>query len=249
MSSPESSEIHISLTPQQAASGTVLRLPSETGVPPVRIPPVRDGDLVRLRAGERELLLRVHVTASGTTTAAQGAQKRGIACLGVLGVAVVVVLLVVLTNRGGDGSSDDSADGSSYSPSASATTYDPYTRDPATGDPYESSAPSGTGDPYGTGAPYGGVSEEPSPFTSGTCLNGTLPTSTTAQEVSGVEEVSCSASDAHYKVIETIPFSTDMSRCNSNPRTQYAFSYRYTLNGAAVNEYVYCLVGLGSYAR
>ncbi|GHI05764.1 hypothetical protein AQI88_09985 [Streptomyces cellostaticus] len=239
MSSSESSEIPISLTAQQAASGTVLRLPPETGVPPVRIPPVRDGDLVRLRAGERELLLRIRVTAPGTTAPAQGGTKGGVACLGVLGAVAVIVLLLVLVNRGGggDSSSDDSADGSSYSPSAPATTYDPYTRDPATGAPYESSDP------------YGGATEEPSPFTSGTCLNGTLPNSTTAQEVSGVEEVSCSASDAHYKVIETIPFSSDMSRCNSNPRTQYAFSYRYTLNGAAVNEYVYCLVGLGSYAR
>lgn len=242
MSSPESSEpseINISLTPQQAASGTVLRLPSGSGVPPVRIPPVRDGDLVRLRAGGRELLLRIRVTAPGTTTPAQGGRKGGIACLGVLGVAVAIVLLLVLVNRGGDddSSSGDYANGSSYSPSAPATTYDPYTRDPATGDPYASSDPNG------------GATEEPSPFTSGTCLNGTLPDSTTAQEVSGVEEVSCSASDAHYKVIETIPFSSDMSRCNSNPRTQYAFSYRYTLNGAAVNQYVYCLVGLGSYAR
>ncbi|MFJ4218038.1 hypothetical protein ACIP27_35685, partial [Streptomyces hydrogenans] len=30
--------------------------------------------------------------------------------------------------------------------------------------------------------------------------------------VSGVEEVSCSASDAHYKVIQTFPFTSDMHR-------------------------------------
>ncbi|MFJ9814161.1 hypothetical protein ACIRU3_02625 [Streptomyces sp. NPDC101151] len=249
-----SSEIPVSLTPQQAASGTVLRLPPSAGVPPVRIPPVRDGDLVRLRAGDREVLLRIRVT----TAAAGGGKKQGLACLGVLGVVAAVVLLLVLTDRGGDSPSDDSADGSSsYTSSAPATddpySSDPYTTAPTTGDPYgtgdPTSDPYGTGDPYGGSDPYGGASEEPSPFTSGTCLNGTLPDSTTAQEVSGVDEVSCSASDAHYKVIETIPLTSDMSRCRSNSRTQYAFSYRYTLNGAAVNEYVYCLVGLGSYAR
>ena len=241
MSSPE---IPVSLTPQQAASGTVLRLPPETGVPPVRIPPCRDGDLVRLRAGDREVLLRIRVTSAAAT----GGGKQGLACLGVIGVVAAIVLLLVLTIRGGsDGSSSaDSADGSSSYTSSAPATDDPYTSDPYSSDPYTSDPD--TSDPYSSD-PYGGASEEPSPFTSGTCLNGTLPDSTTAQEVSGVEEVSCSASDAHYKVIETFPFTSDMSRCKSNSRTQYAFSYRYTLNGAAVNEYVYCLVGLGSYAR
>ncbi|WP_409475127.1 LppU/SCO3897 family protein [Streptomyces sp. HC307] len=93
------------------------------------------------------------------------------------------------------------------------------------------------------------VGAAPDSCESGTRLNGTLPNSTTAQEVSGVEEVSCSASDAHYQVIETIPFTSDMSRCNNNPRTEYAFSSRYTLNGATINEHVYCLIGLGSYAQ
>ncbi|MGW0907470.1 LppU/SCO3897 family protein [Streptomyces sp. NPDC002853] len=59
----------------------------------------------------------------------------------------------------------------------------------------------------------------------------------------------CSASDAHYEVIQTIPMTSEMSRCNDNPKTQYAFSYRYTLNGSTINEHVYCLIGLGSYAR
>ncbi|MEU4277590.1 hypothetical protein AB0F57_22155 [Streptomyces tanashiensis] len=91
--------------------------------------------------------------------------------------------------------------------------------------------------------------KEPDPYEQGTCLNGTLPNSETAQSVSGVDEVPCSASDAHYKVIQTFPFTSDMNNCNSNPRTQYAFSHRYTMNGTTVSEYVYCLVGLGSYAR
>ncbi|WBO64570.1 LppU/SCO3897 family protein [Streptomyces camelliae] len=170
--------------------------------------------------------------------------KQGVACLGVLGVvALVVILLVVVNHSGGGGSSSDDA-GASPSVSYSGT-YEPLTPSsaPYTSDPYASS------DPYESSDPYSSPSPEPSPYTSGTCLNGTLPDSTTAQSVSGVEEVSCSASDAHYEVIESIPLTSDMSRCNDNPRTQYAFSSRYTINGATVNEYVYCLVGLGSYAR
>ncbi|MBX7547081.1 hypothetical protein [Streptomyces sp. NPDC004232] len=170
--------------------------------------------------------------------------KQGVACLGVLGVvALVVILLVVINHSGGGGGSSDDA---GSSPSPYTPTSAPYTPsgDPYTGDPYTPSS-----DPYASGDPYSSPSPEPSPYTSGTCLNGTLPDSTTAQSVSGVEEVSCSASDAHYQVIETIPLTTDLSRCNDNSRTQYAFSYRYTWNGATINSYVYCLVGLGSYAR
>ncbi|EST30613.1 LppU/SCO3897 family protein [Streptomyces roseochromogenus] len=184
-------------------------------------------------------------------------KKQGLACLGVLGVIAFVVLLLVFTNRGGGSgdSSDDTAASPSY-PTATATddpyTSTPYPSDPSSSDPY-SAAPdtsdSYSSDPYGTDDPYGTPSPDPSPYTSGTCLNGTLPDSTTAQSVSGVDEVSCSASDAHYKVIETIPLTSDMSRCNDNPQTQYAFSSRYTINGSTINEYVYCLVGLGSYAR
>lgn len=101
-------------------------------------------------------------------------------------------------------------------------------------------------DPFPSATP---TEDEPDPYENGTCLNGTLPNSETAQSVSGVEEVSCSASDAHYKVIQTFPFTSDMNRCNTNPKTEYAFSHRYTMNGTTISEYVYCLIGLGSYAR
>ncbi|WP_327317117.1 LppU/SCO3897 family protein [Streptomyces sp. NBC_01235] len=249
-------EIPISLTPQQAAAGAVVTVPLPTGATRVRIPPARDGDLVRATVGDQEVLLRVRVTAVGA------GPSRGLQWLGVLGVVAVIVFAVVLADGAGDddGNSPASAAGSStYEPytddpySDDSYTEDPYsqdpyadaTDDPATGDPYADD----TEDPYATGDPYATESEAPDPYESGTCLNGTLPDSTTAQEVSGVEEVSCSASDAHYQVIETIPFTSDMSRCEADSRTQYAFSYRYTINGAAVNEYVYCLVGLGSYAR
>ncbi|PWI17382.1 hypothetical protein DI272_26900 [Streptomyces sp. Act143] len=233
-------EISISLTPQQAAAGAVVTVPLPTGAVRVRIPPARDGDLVRLWVGEQQVLLRVRVTA-GASGGSGGAKWTG-----VLAVAALVVFVAVVANGGGDDSADDASPYSSYSgyssPSYSYSgTYEPYTEDPYSEDPYD----------YGTEDPYAEETEAetPDPYTSGTCLNGTLPDSTTAQEVDDVEEVDCSASDAHYQVIQTIPFSSDMSRCNANPRTEYAFSYRYTLNGAAINEYVYCLVGLGSYAR
>ncbi|MFD7325043.1 hypothetical protein ACFV9D_28795 [Streptomyces sp. NPDC059875] len=145
----------------------------------------------------------------------------GLGCLVTLGVIGAVIAALVLTND-----SDDDATAGSPAPtttSATATTAPPTT------------APT-------TEAP-------PDPFTKGTCLNGRLPDSTTAQSVSDVEEVPCSASDAHYRVIETIPLTSDLNRCNDNPKTQYAFSHRYTINGATVNEYVYCLVGIGSFAR
>ncbi|MER6348303.1 LppU/SCO3897 family protein [Streptomyces sp. NPDC001595] len=178
------------------------------------------------------------------TTQQPGAGARGF--LAVVAVAGAVLLATGCTNQtGDDSSSSDTYAGSS--PYASATedayTQDPYTEDPYTEDPY-------TEDPY-TEDPYAEAteSEAPDPYTSGTCLNGQLPDSTTAQSVSGVDEVDCSASDAHYKVIESIPFTSDMNECNDNPRTEYAFSSRYTVNGATVNEYVYCLVGLGAYAR
>ncbi|MGW0789996.1 LppU/SCO3897 family protein [Streptomyces sp. NPDC002911] len=169
-------------------------------------------------------------------------------------MATAFVLAVVLVD-----STEDDSNSSTATPGASA--YAPYTDAPYSEDPNaEDPAAVGTEeteaaeetdepeDPY-TEDPYETATEEPDPYESGTCLNGTLPDSTTAQEVSGVDEVSCSASDAHYQVIETIPSTSDMSRCESDSRTQYAFSYRYTLNGATLDEYVYCLVGLGSYAR
>lgn len=165
-------------------------------------------------------------------------------------MGAVLIVFLLLTQ----GDDDDNA--SSASPTPTTSSYDPYTNAPPTtapntDDPYATDDSYAGDDPYATGAPSVATptSEAPTPFKSGTCLNGTLPNSTTAQEVDDVEEVSCSASDAHYEVIQTIPMTSEMSRCNDNPKTQYAFSYRYTLNGSTINEYVYCLVGLGSYAR
>ncbi|MER6953062.1 hypothetical protein [Streptomyces sp. NPDC000618] len=237
-------EIPISLTRQQAAAGVVLTVPLDVGSVQVRIPPARDGDLVRAWIGDQEVLLRIRVIGSGR-------QVRKV--LTVLGaVAALVFVVVLIDSGGGDGDTVGSPGSTStyepYSPDTSYTPYDPYTADPYTDDPY--TADPYTDDPY-TDDPYADETEAaaPDPYVSGTCLNGTLPDSTVAQPVNDVDEVSCSAVDAHYKVIQTFPFTSDMSKCEANSRTQYAFSYSYTLNGAAVNEYVYCLIGLGSYAR
>ncbi|MFG2498632.1 hypothetical protein ACGFSB_10560 [Streptomyces sp. NPDC048441] len=183
-----------------------------------------------------------------------GSNARG--CLASLGAIGAVLVVILLLNQGDDDSDNTASPGqsatsqeSSYEPSTSDpySSDDPYTDAPSTDDPYDTGTGTGTGTETDPVTPP--TSEAPSPYTSGTCLNGTLPDSETAQEVSGVDEVSCGASDAHYRVIETIPMTSDMSRCDTNSKTQYAFSYRYTLNGSAINEYVYCLVGLGSYAR
>ncbi|WP_405664593.1 hypothetical protein OG379_20250 [Streptomyces sp. NBC_01166] len=248
-------EIPLSLTPRQAADGAVVTVPLPSGAARIRIPPAEDGDLVRAQVGNQDVLLRIQVTRRGPANA--GAR------LGLLGIAAVIACAVVLAT----GLDDDTTPSL---PSAGSSSYEPYTEDPyaeATTeetDPYteepsaeettedveetEDAEDASTENPF-TEDPYDTETEAPDPYENGTCLNGTLPDSRTAQEVSGVDEVSCSASDAHYQVIRTIPFTSDMSRCDANSATQYAFSYRYTLNGATLNEYVYCLIGLGSYAR
>ncbi|MFJ3201712.1 hypothetical protein [Streptomyces sp. NPDC086989] len=224
----ESQEIPITITPQQAAHGVILTIALPTGTTRLRIPPAADGDLVRARVGDGEVLLRIRVAPGPAPVS----NARG--CLVALGVAVAVIVGVVLLNSGDDGEGPTASPRST--PSYSAWSPPPVPAAP----PVDTSA-----DPL-TPAPE---EPAPSPFDRGTCLNGTLPDSTTAQRVTGVEEVPCSASDAHYKVIESIPLTSELERCNGNPKTQYAFSYRYSRGGVTLNEYVYCLVGLGSYAR
>ncbi|MFJ8821504.1 hypothetical protein ACIREE_06935 [Streptomyces sp. NPDC102467] len=156
----------------------------------------------------------------------------------VVTVAAVAFVVLLLSQVGSGGDASDDSDATDDAASSSYSSYSP----PAVSDTF---------DPYASSDPYGTPTSEPppSPYTSGTCLDGTLPDSTTAQAVDDVDEVDCSASDAHYRVIQTIPMTSELSQCDSNSGTQYAFSSRYTMNGAVINEYVYCLVGLGSYAR
>lgn len=176
----------------------------------------------------------------------------GRGCLVALLVAAVLVIGFFVLS-GGDGSDDDKASASSSPTPTWSSTWSPTptpsdtpSDTPSAPDPTDAPATAPTG--Y-SAEPSPEPSAEPSPFDRGTCLNGQLPDSTTPQSVSGVEEVPCSASDAHYRVIESIPGTSDMDRCDANPKTQYAFSYRYMRGAIVLNQYVYCLVGLGSYAR
>ncbi|MFB7339730.1 hypothetical protein ACFCZ6_06705 [Streptomyces hydrogenans] len=224
-------EIPLTLTPQQAATGVVIPVTLPSNLPgggrtQLHVPPCRHGDLVPVQFAGGTVLLRITV-AGGAPSPRQG--RSGIAgCLVPLLVIGAVIGGAYLFN------SNDKDEPSDSRPTVPTFSVSPFPSLDLGLDP--------TADPTPT-------EEEPDPYEKGTCLNGTLPDSETAQSVSGVEEVSCSASDAHYKVIQTFPFTSDMNRCNANPKTQYAFSHRYTMNGTTISEYVYCLVGLGSYAR
>ncbi|MFJ3878484.1 hypothetical protein ACIPW5_13600 [Streptomyces sp. NPDC090077] len=239
-----SQEIELTLTPAQASAGVVIPLNLPTGTQRLRIPPARNGDLVRARVGDTEVLLRIRVSGPPTppptpAPPAPSGKSGALGCLVALAVAAVVISLVVAN------SDDDSTTTASSSPTASPT-YTPYT--PYTPPTY--TPPTYTPPTYDAApAPAPTTEAAPSPFQTGTCLNGQLPDSTTAQTVYGVKEVSCSATDAHYRVIQRFPGTSDMSRCDANPRTEYGFSYQYTLNGSVINQYVYCLVGIGSYSR
>ncbi|MGW7099974.1 LppU/SCO3897 family protein [Streptomyces sp. NPDC054838] len=257
-----SQEIPLTITPEQAAYGVILPVSLPGGDARLRIPAgCRDGELVRARVGDGEVLLRIRVAgaAAGQPTVASAAvpgpaqpqqpkSSSGVGgCLAVVGVVAAVIIGAVVVNSGDD--DKHTASSSSSSSSSSPTpTYSSYSPAPLpTGTSYTSGTSGGAGSvPYPSSAP---TTADPSPFDTGTCLNGQLPDSTTAQSVENVEEVSCSASDAHYKVIQRFGFTSDLHRCDDTPRTEYAFSYRYTLNGAPINEYVYCLVGLGSYSH
>ncbi|GGY69394.1 LppU/SCO3897 family protein [Streptomyces omiyaensis] len=219
-------EFPLTLTPQQAATGVVIPVTLPGGPTRLHVPPCRHGDVIPVSLAGATVLLRI------TVAGGQAPPRRRSGVAGCL-----VPLLVIGGIIGGayllDANDKDDAGsrGPGPVPTFSVSPFPSLDLDLPT-------------DPAATP-----TEEEPDPYEKGTCLNGTLPDSETAQSVSGVEEVPCSASDAHYKVIQTFPFTSDMNRCNANPKTQYAFSHRYTMNGTTISEYVYCLVGLGSYAR
>ncbi|MDA5281618.1 hypothetical protein [Streptomyces sp. Isolate_45] len=263
-----SQEIQLTLTAEQAAAGVVISVTLASGPVSLRIPPTRNGDLIRAQVAGKEVLLRILVTGTpvgATTTTPMASAAAGspgapgrsgrTGCLVALGtVAAIAVAFFLVSN--GDDTSDNKAStaASSSEPPPRPGHYSPPATQAPThmateSTPSRSAAPAP--DPT-TAAPVPDptpTSEAPTPFDRGTCLNGELPDSTTAQRVTNVDEVPCTASDAHYRVIESIPFTSDMDRCNTNTKTEYAFSYRYTMNGSVLNEYVYCLVGIGSYSR
>ncbi|WP_269858983.1 LppU/SCO3897 family protein [Streptomyces sp. RPT161] len=248
-------EVIVRLTPQEAASGVtkVVALPGETLT--LGIPPCQDGSLVRITHGRRELLLRIRVTV-GDHPPTVRPKRSGAAALLALGTVGVVMFIGVPSCGSGSPSGATNpvaAASNSYDDSGGATdTPTPGPTDTSTASDAGTGSNSGTDSGTGSGT-YGGThtasTPTASPYRTGTCLNGTLPDSTTAQEVNDVSEVDCSSSDAHYRVIQTFYETTDLSRCESNSATQYAFSDKETWGGSVINEYVYCLVGLGSYAR
>ncbi|MFI1970276.1 LppU/SCO3897 family protein [Streptomyces cinnamoneus] len=233
-------EITLYLTPEEAASGVTKVVYLPTGSLSVRVPPVQDGGLVRISTDQGPMLLRIRVMGESAPPPApppppakQPAGKNPLAAAVFTLVALGVLAVVVVLNN-----SDDSK------PSASA---------PTTGAPSPLFSDSR---PRATTAPDGGRTIAPppvptpaSPFSTGTCLGGTLPDSTTPVTVHNVKRVDCSSSDAHYRVIETFFATTDLGKCRGNPDTQYAYSSETTLGGRTINSIVYCLVGMRSYAR
>ncbi|WP_063898554.1 LppU/SCO3897 family protein [Streptomyces sp. IMTB 1903] len=257
-----SQEMLVTITPQQAAHGVILPVELPSGPVRMRIPPCRHGDLVQVRVGAEQMRLRIHVSGAGAAwiagaggitpppaadtvvqqpvPAPQTGGGRG--CLVGLGVAALLVIGFFAFSGGDGGDSKPAADATpAWSPSWTPSSSPSPSPSPS---PWTSAPEAAATTPYSAEP-----SPEPSPFDRGTCLNGQLPDSTTPRSVSGVEEVPCSASDAHYRVIESIPGTSDLNSCNDNPKTQYAFSYRYMRGSTVLNQYVYCLVGIGSYAR
>ncbi|MER6388234.1 hypothetical protein ABT236_07125 [Streptomyces sp. NPDC001523] len=233
-------EIPLTITPQQAAHGVILTVALASGPARLRIPSCTDGQLVRARVGDTDVLLRIRVgqvagAAPGQPAASGKSGAKG--CLVAVGLLAAVIVGVVLLNSG----DDDKGVASPTPTTTPVATPTARVWSPAPAPPPLVLPTSTASVPDPTPSPSEAA---PSPFDRGTCLNGTLPDSTTAQRVTGVREVPCSASDAHYRVIESIPLTSDLDRCNDNPKTEYAFSYSYTRNGIPLNEYVYCLVGM-----
>ncbi|MFI9235365.1 hypothetical protein [Streptomyces sp. NPDC053079] len=243
-------EVTLWLTPEEAASGVTRAVALPRGTVNVRIPPVQDGSLIRVSTDKGETILRIRL--HGTPARAPGAGRPSF--LGgpaakpllVLGVLAVLAAVVLLTQRDDSTPSTAGRPGAATtapSPAGSATaTPGPVGRTPGSLDPPYGDGRSGPASTYPTAAP-------PAPYTTGTCLNGTLPDSTTPVKVKNVDVVACSSSDAHYRVIQAYHGTTELSRCRDDSETQYSFSSRTTLGGRTISSVVYCLVGIGSYAR
>lgn len=166
------------------------------------------------------------------------------------GIFLLIVIIAAALSNGGSNQAGGLTSGSS-SDSSSDNYSVPNLYLGETGD--SSASESVNGGSVGGDSSDSSVSS-PAPttaptFTTGTCLDGTIPDSSVAVEVTDVNVVDCSSSDAHYRVIQTFPGTTDLSMCDNNPQTQYEFSEEDTLNGIPTDQFVYCLVGLGSYAR
>lgn len=243
-------EVTLWLTPEEAASGVTRAVALPRGTVNVRIPPVQDGSSIRVSTDKGETFLRIRL--HGTPPRSPGAGRasflgrpaaKPLFFLGVLGVVAAVVLLTQhddstpsTAGRPGAATPAPSPTGSAAAPAG------PGSRTPGSLNPLDGDDSSGPARNYPTIAP-------PTPYTTGTCLNGTLPDSTTPVKVKNVDVVACSASDAHYRVIQAYHGTTELARCRDDSETQYSFSSRTTLGGRTISSVVYCLVGIGSYAR
>ncbi|MFI9203182.1 hypothetical protein [Streptomyces sp. NPDC053048] len=232
------------LTPDEAASGVTRVVDLPGGPVTIRIPPTRDGSVVKVSTDQGMVHFRIRLTGGPAAPPTRAGRPRtGRLVRVVVTLAVFGAIALVIALSGNDSSSPSASSGADRRSAAPVPAHTGNaTSDPDLDHPNSSSPGPGTAAATPTEA-------APSPYTTGTCLNGTLPDSTTPTSVSNVDVVSCSASDAHYKVIQTFYGTTDLSRCRDNSDTQYSFSSRTTMGGQTINSYVYCLVGLGSYAR
>lgn len=229
-------EVTLSLTPEEASSGVTRSVDLPSGPVRVRIPPVPGGGLVRILTPHGEVRIRVTVAAG---------PKRKTSTLVGLAVLVAVVVGFVALNDHDDRSSAAGA------PAASATPFRPDgTATPTPSAPTPSVPPEPAA---GVPAPVPSVpslAPPPSPHDSGTCLDGEAPPrSTTAVSVDPFRVVGCSSSRAHYRVIRTFHGTEDLDMCKSVEDTQYSYSSSSSRGGRTLWRVVYCLVGLGSYAR
>lgn len=227
-------EVTLWLTPEEAASGVTrpVRLPG--GLVTLRIPPVQDGSLLKVPTDQGEAMIRIRLLAPAAAPPPAG-PKQTATSSGSQGAKMLFTVVCAL----GLGFLFTQLNHHDSSPPPAAAPTLPVA-------PTYRSLPL----PNLPGMPSTGpAAPAETPFTSGTCLNGTIPDSTTPVSVSNVHQVSCNAADAHYRVIETFHGTTDMHRCDANSDTQYSYSYQLTRGGMTINSVVYCLVGLGSYAR
>ncbi|MEU1819392.1 hypothetical protein ABZ543_30055 [Streptomyces roseifaciens] len=230
-----SAEVTVSLTPREASSGAVRPVDLPWGTVRVRIPPLPGGGLIRVATPQGEVLIRVVVTA--------GRGRLTPKLVGLAAAAGVIAGLVVLSDR--DDRSSSAAD--SPQPAASSSAF---------------GVPEGKS-PFGSPTPYGGTPpkaqrslpalEPPAPARPhdlGTCLDGeSVPPSAGTVSVDPFRVVSCSSPKANYRVVETFHGTRDRSKCKSVAESQYAYSSWSSRGGHTLWEAVYCLVGLGSYAR
>lgn len=96
--------------------------------------------------------------------------------------------------------------------------------------------------------PYRVTSVTRPPRTPGLCFGGKIPELGVAVPGSVLPEVDCGSPDAHYRTESTYPGTTDLSLCTDLAKTRYAYAET-RIRGSLVTRTVYCLVGLGPYAR